>query len=123
MPPWRRQTPNRRKRLPEMRCVRALPINQLMPAAGRHELKALLYGLFRFAIEFRDESWHLPRIAHLLEVAAEALEDGGQPAETTAPEADERPFDARRHVGRLHMRQQAVGVADQPADGGGRGVR
>src|SRR5690606_4274713 len=26
-----------------------------------------LPSAFRFAIEFRDESWHLPRIAHLLE--------------------------------------------------------
>ena len=34
MPPWRCQTPDYRKRLPEMRCARALPITQLMPAAS-----------------------------------------------------------------------------------------
>ncbi len=34
MPPWPRQTPDYRKRLPEMRCVRALPITQLMHAAS-----------------------------------------------------------------------------------------
>jgi len=35
-----------------------------------HALREFVLGLpgdFRFAIEFRDASWHLPRIAHLLE--------------------------------------------------------
>ena len=34
MPPWRCRKPDRRRRLPEMRYVRALPMNQLMPAAS-----------------------------------------------------------------------------------------
>ncbi len=38
MPPWRCQTPDHRKRLPEMRCVRALPITPLMPAASSRKV-------------------------------------------------------------------------------------
>ncbi len=37
---------------------------------GEHALREFVRALpqdFRFAIEFRDESWHHPRIAHLLE--------------------------------------------------------
>src|ERR1700694_3635140 len=40
MPPWPCRSPNRRRWLPEMRCARALPTNQLMPAASSRSVPA-----------------------------------------------------------------------------------
>ncbi len=40
------------------------------PKHDEHALRDFLHGLpkgFRWAVEFRDQKWHLPRIAHLLE--------------------------------------------------------
>ena len=40
------------------------------PKHDEHALREFIHGLprgFRWAVEFRDEAWHLPRIVHLLE--------------------------------------------------------
>ena len=65
MPPWRCRTPDHRRWLPKMRCARALPIYQLMPAAGssRSPVATPLLGGLPGKIE-RPHPFTSPHVGH-----------------------------------------------------------
>ncbi len=54
----------------KLACLLVQTPRWLEPKHDEHALRDFIHGLprgFRWAVEFRDEAWHLPRIAHLLE--------------------------------------------------------